>query len=234
MISRGRTSSRAVFRRVRPARDRRRELVCLATRSPAPNRGAASRRDRPVRAAARGAREFGEPDTMSFAPRFRARTTSRTLGLSLALAALAALAACSSVPRQLAPPRVRMVSLSLLEATVDHQRFAVGLRVENPNAFEIPIKGIEFSARLSGQGVLIGESFEPATLPEQGTEMLDVEVTTEIVSSFASMLSVVQGPENSIPYEINGSLQLESGLDRRVPFSYSGAVPLSQATGAAR
>lgn len=145
-----------------------------------------------------------------------------------------ALAACGSVPRQIAPPRVQMASVSLLEATVDHQRFEVMLDVDNPNAFDIPIDGIEFSARLSGQGVLIGESNEPATLAAGGTEMLRVELTTELVSSFASLLSVVQGPDDAIPYELNGSLKIASGIDRRVRFSYSGQVPLRSMAGAAR
>lgn len=149
-------------------------------------------------------------------------------------AILLALAACSSVPRQMASPRVQLVSLSLLDATVDHQRFEATFDIANPNPFDIPIAGLEFSARLSGQGVLIGESTEPVTLPAQGTETVSVEVTTEIVSSLASMLAVVQGPDNAIPYEVNGVLRIASGLERRARFSYSGRVPLSSAAGASR
>lgn len=150
------------------------------------------------------------------------------------LVAACAVAACSSIPRELAQPRVTMESLALAEATVDHQRFVVMLRFDNPNPFDIPIEAVEFSARLSGQGVLIGESAESATLPARGTETLRVEVTTEIVSSFESMLAVVRGPEDAIPYELNGRITLASGFDRRVRISASGAVPLSQATGAVR
>lgn len=173
---------------------------------------------------------------MSARRRTPTRRSRRGLLRAAALVPLCALAlaACGSVPRQIAPPRVQMVSVSLLEATVDHQRFEVMLDVDNPNAFDIPIDGIEFSARLSGQGVLIGRSNEPATLPGGGTEMLRVELTTELVSSFASLLSVVQGPDNAIPYELSGSLRVASGIDRRVRFSGSGQVPLRSAAGAAR
>lgn len=158
----------------------------------------------------------------------------RNLCRAALLAAACAAAACSSIPRELAQPRVTMESLSLAEATVDHQRFVVVLRFDNPNPFDIPLDGLEFSARLSGQGVLIGESVEPATLPARGTETVRVEVTTEIVSSFESMLAVVRGPDNAIPYELNGTLMLASGFERRVGISASGAVPLSQTTGGER
>ncbi len=163
----------------------------------------------------------------------RQRNEALWTGAVAALCALL-LAACSSVPRQLTPPRVQLVSLSLLEASVDHQRFELMFSVENPNEFDIPIAGLEYSARLSGQGVLIGQSFEPATLPARGTETLSVELTTELVSSFASMLAVVQGPEDAIPYELNGVLRVAGGLERRVRFSHSGRVPLSSTTGARR
>lgn len=158
----------------------------------------------------------------------------RNPGRAAVLAAVCALAACSSIPRDLAPPSVSMRSLSLAEATVDHQRFVILLEFDNPNPFDIPVAALEFRARLSGQGVLIGESREPVTLPARGTESVQVEVTTGIVSSFESMLAVVRGPENTIPYELNGRLTLASGFDRRVALSASGAVPLSQAAGAAR
>lgn len=157
----------------------------------------------------------------------------RRARLLVAAVCLLALGACSSVPRQIAPLQVELVSLTLLDATVDHQRFAATFEIANPNPFDIPIDGLEFSARLSGQGVLIGETFEPASLPAGATHTLRAEVTTEIVSSLASMLAVVQGPDNAIPYELNGAIRIASGLERRARFSYSGRVPLSSA-GAAR
>lgn len=158
----------------------------------------------------------------------------RHIARTLLVAPLVGLSACSSVPRRIAAPRVELVSLTLLEANVDHQRFAALLNVSNPNPFEIPIDGVSFSARLSGQGVLIGESDEAARLPARASEQIRVEVTTELVSSLASMLAVVRGGDNAIPYELNGALRLASGIDRRVRFSYSGRVPLSSASGAAR
>lgn len=162
----------------------------------------------------------------------RCRRTNLRAAIAVSLCLLG-LAACSSIPRELASPRVQLASLELLAATRDSQRFAVTLSVDNPNAFEIPLSGVEFSARLSGQGVLIGESSEPATLPARGNEMLRVEVTTEIVSSFSSLLAVLEGPGSGMPYELNGELRLASGMDRRVRFRYSGRVPLSRADGAA-
>lgn len=156
----------------------------------------------------------------------------RTAGVSPVLAAafcVLALTSCSSVPRQMAPLRVQLTSLSLLDGGVNFQRFAAVFSVDNPNAFDVPVDSFEFSARLSGQGVLIGDSSVPTTFAAGGTDTLRIEVTTEIVSSFESLLAVVQGPDNAIPYDLNGVIRIQGALERRVPFSYSGRVPLSAA-----
>lgn len=158
------------------------------------------------------------------------RTTATT---ALWLTIFAALGAgCSSLPRDIVAPRVRMIGLSVIDASGAAQRFRVTLQLENRNAFAIPIESLRFSARLAGQGVLMGDSAEPVTLPAQGNETLRVEVRTDLVSSLSSLLAVVRGPEDALPYEINGDLSVSRS--RQFPFSYRGEVPLTATLGTRR
>ena len=60
----------------------------------------------------------------------------RTIAL---LMSVVGLVACSSLPRQLASPRVELVELRLLQASFDGQRFAVRLVLDNPNPVPIPV-----------------------------------------------------------------------------------------------
>ena len=143
-----------------------------------------------------------------------------------------ALAACSSVPRSVAPPEVELVGLSLLEATPDGQRFRVSLLLDNPNDIELPVQSIRFNARLGGEGILSGESLAPLDLPARGRETLRLEVQTDLVSSVSRLLALVQGPGDAVPYEINGRLTLSGRTARSLPFSQSGSVPLSASMGA--
>lgn len=156
-------------------------------------------------------------------------------GAWLALgAALLALAACSSVPRTVAPPDVRLVSLSLLEATGDGQRFRVSLSIDNPNDLALPIQSLRFNARLGGEGILSGESLEPLELPARGRETVRLEIETDLVSSVSRLLAVVQGPDDGLAYELNGRLMLAGRTERSLPFSTSGTVPLTATMGGAR
>jgi LEA14-like dessication related protein len=161
-----------------------------------------------------------------------ASRTTATTASALWLAALIALGGCSSLPRDIVAPRVQMIGLSVIDASGTEQRFRVTLRLQNPNAVAIPIESLRFSARLAGQGVLMGDSAAPVTLPARGTETVRVEVRTDLVSSLSSLLAVVRGPEDALPYEINGDLSV--GRSRQFPFSYRGDVPLTATLGTRR
>ena len=58
----------------------------------------------------------------------------RTYVLLTVCVCLLGLHGCSSLPRQLAPPRAEVMELRIVQAGFDGQRFAVRLDLFNPNA----------------------------------------------------------------------------------------------------
>lgn len=160
-----------------------------------------------------------------------ARSTAiRRVGLAIVLAALPY--GCASTPAAVAPPDVELSSLSLVEAEGDSQRFRLTLRLHNASDVAIPIESLRFTARLAGQGLLMGQSLEPIELPARGTRSVEVDVTTELVSSVSSLLSMVRGPNDAIGYELNGAVMVSGRIERRLAFSRSGEVPLTATMGA--
>ncbi len=147
----------------------------------------------------------------------------------LFLAVLPALltAGCSSIPRRLAPIQPELLSVSLVEASFEGQRFQVELMLSNPNAVEIPVRQIEFDVRLAGEGLLQGVSYVPVTLPAQGRETVTVEIFSEIVSSVSRLMSLAEGPDNSLDYELQGLLTLDVAMREPVAMAYRGRVPLT-------
>ena len=122
----------------------------------------------------------------------------RTVSVVTTALCLCLIQACSSLPRQLAPPQVELVELRLLQASFDGQRFAVQLLLSNPNPVPIPVLFVEFNVRLAGEGLLDGRSLSPFTLPAGGSQSVDVEIFSNLVSSASRLLSLVQGPTNSL------------------------------------
>ncbi len=160
-------------------------------------------------------------------PGTSAAKRSRVLAaLALAAVVAASIQACSSVPRRLAPPRANLLSLSVLEAGTGGQLFELRLELVNPNAAEIPVVRMDFDIRLSGEGLLSGTHFTPFTLPGLGSEFLDVEVFSELVSSASRLMAVTQGPNNELGYEFRGELVLDASLRDPIVVFERGQVPL--------
>ncbi len=154
------------------------------------------------------------------------RRTRVLLGICVCLLGLQG---CSSLPRQLAPPRAEVVELRIVQAGFDGQRFAVRVDLFNPNPVPIPVRFVEFNVRLSGEGLLDGRSAAPFTLPAGGTEVIEVEIFSNLVSSATRLLAVVQGPTNTLEYEIQGELTLDVSMREPLGFYHRGQVPLSVA-----
>jgi LEA14-like dessication related protein len=132
--------------------------------------------------------------------------------------------ACSGTSRSIQPPRVELIGLSVLQPS---QRFRVSLLVSNPNAEPVPIEELRFSVRLAGEGRLNGNSSAPLTVAAFGQETLRVDVDADMVSSVSRLISLVQGPQSTLQFEIVGDLTTDRRGRNSFTFTASGQVPLS-------
>lgn len=144
----------------------------------------------------------------------------RVLATSLLLAMLFA---CSSTPK-LEPPRLAIMNVAMLSADMFNQQFILHMSVQNPNDQELKVKGIEYTLFLEGDAFAEGTS-QSIKLPSKGETEFDLTVRTNFVSSFGRLLSRLNG-KTVLAYEIEGTVLLESGFLRKLPFHESGQVSL--------
>ncbi len=121
--------------------------------------------------------------------------------------------------------RIAVQSLEPLPAIASKQRFRVALVVDNMDTEPVKIRGIEIKLRLADEGIIDGQT-PPLVVEALDRQTLTIEVGSEIVSSLSRLLSFVQGPENTLPYEIYGKVTLDRKRIDPLPFSSSGQVPL--------
>jgi LEA14-like dessication related protein len=146
-------------------------------------------------------------------------------GLAILLAV--AIAGCQSMAQPIETPVVRLLSLSLVGASLSEQRFGVRLLVENPNAVPIPVDNFDFEVRLGGAGILSGRSLAGFTLPAGGQEIVTAEVSSDLVASVSRLFALVQGPDDGLVYELTGRLNLRGAFRPPLNFYARGEVPLS-------
>jgi LEA14-like dessication related protein len=146
-----------------------------------------------------------------------------------AAAAILAITACTGVG-DLQTPTLEVVSVQMLSTDMFAQRFTLRMHVQNPNNVELPVKGIDYKLILMGDQFAEGMTNEPFVLPALGEAEFDMTVTTNFVSSFGRLISRMGGGRlEDIDYELAGTLMLDKGFVRKIPFNKRGTVDFTRA-----
>ncbi|MGH1359460.1 MAG: LEA type 2 family protein [Burkholderiaceae bacterium] len=151
------------------------------------------------------------------------------LGAALAVAVL--LSGCASFQGRDAPI-VRVVSLQPLPGEGLELRFALKLRVQNPDGRPIAYNGVAVKLAVDGYGLASGVDDQQGVVPRYGESVLTVPVT---VSPFAALRQLFarlerrSGPEPASPgqvaavqYKLTGKLGADDGFNA-VRFEASGS-----------
>ncbi len=146
----------------------------------------------------------------------------RTLlaGLTLVLA----LSACALFPSR-DPLNINVVGIDPLPGQDLEIRFAVKLRLQNPNDTDIQYDGVALNLDVNGRLLASGVSDQKGTIGRFSEGVLTVPVT---VSAFAALRQAVgladQQRLDNLPYELHG--KLAGGLFGTMRFEDSGTLNL--------
>jgi len=149
----------------------------------------------------------------------------------LAVACLGA-AGCASIPSHLVAPQVDLVGIQMLSTDMFAQKFKVRVKVTNPNDLEVPVRGLDYQIFLMGDSFAEGNTSDRFVLPAKGEAEFDMTVTTNFVSSLGRLISRVGGGKlENLDYEIAGSVLLDKGMVRKIPFNHRGTVDVARLMG---
>lgn len=148
----------------------------------------------------------------------------RLIALLAVLGGLLAAGGCASVS-SLETPELQLTSFRVLEHEQDslEQRFAVGLRVINPNNRDIDIEGLDFSLDLNGRRLARGVSDRGFMLPRLGEAETTVVVTTSLLDVLRQAVQLGTRDE-ALDYRLRGRLHLGGVFLRSIPFDRSGKL----------
>lgn len=128
----------------------------------------------------------------------------KRIGLWVVLTLLLSMGGCSLFKPQ--APSVTLVGLRMIDASLFEQRFAFRLRVQNPNDFEIPLRGMSFELHLNDQPFAKGVSDRPATLPRLGETVLEVTAVSDLLGIFRQLAELQTRNQTSVSYVIKGRI----------------------------
>lgn len=154
-----------------------------------------------------------------------ARGARRWAGWLGAALLLLLLGACATIGGDAL--RVNVVGVEPLQGEGLELRFAVKLRVQNPNDAGVDFDGVAFDLDLDGKNVGTGVSDQKGTVPRFGETIITVPVSVSAFSAARLVLGLTDIQTRSeIPYAVSGKLA-GSGFGS-VRFSRSGTLKLPQ------
>ena len=132
------------------------------------------------------------------------------------------LAACSGLPSNAVAPKVSVADLTIKSLGLFEQRFDIGLRVSNPNDFELTIEALDFELEVNGQPFASALSQVSTRIAATSSTLLRIDATTQS----RDLIRQIQGlsPESlkaGVPYRIHGRIKTDRSSNW-VPFDHAG------------
>ncbi|NMX92290.1 MULTISPECIES: LEA type 2 family protein [unclassified Pseudomonas] len=147
----------------------------------------------------------------------------RLIGLTLSLVLLS-LSACALFPNRDAL-HINVVGIEPLQSQDLEVRFAVKLRVQNPNETAIDYNGVALDLEVNGRPLAAGVSDQQGSIPRFSETVLTVPVSVSAFSVLRQTLGLSQTQSlNNLPYVLRG--KLAGGLFGTVRFVDRGTLDL--------
>jgi LEA14-like dessication related protein len=157
----------------------------------------------------------------------RSPAFTRTWQRFCLLACAALLGGCAALQPYAESPRVSLVSIKPLNIEMLEQRYAIQLRILNPNSVELPVAGLSYALEINRREFAYGVSQQAVTIPPYGEALLEVEMVSSLLNVMRQLQQLDPSSEGGIAYRLHGSIGL-SGRGARLPFDYSGELVYQQ------
>ena len=145
---------------------------------------------------------------------------------TLLVALVLVLAGCASLGLR-EPVRINVVGIEPLPGQGMEIRFAVKLRVQNPNERAIDFDGLTLELDLNGKPFATGVSDRQGSVPRFGEALIELPVSVSAVAVLRQALDALEGtPTAEVPYTLRG--RLAGGLLGGMRFSDSGTLKLPE------
>lgn len=149
----------------------------------------------------------------------------RLIGLTLCLILLS-LSACALFPNR-DPLHINVVGIEPLQSQDLEVRFAIKLRVQNPNDTAIDYNGVALDLEVNGRPLAAGVADQQGSIPRFSETVLTVPVSVSAFSVLRQTLGLSQTQTqslNNLPYVLRG--KLAGGLFGTMRFVDRGTLDL--------
>ena len=131
-------------------------------------------------------------------------------------------AACSGLPLNAVAPKVSLADVDIKRLGLFEQRFDVGLRINNPNDFDLKIEALEFELEVNGRPFAQSLSRTATLIPAASSTVLRVDAIMQSRNLIQQIRTLPpETLKDGVPYRIKGRVKTDRS-SHWLPFDHSG------------
>jgi LEA14-like dessication related protein len=147
----------------------------------------------------------------------------RTVPILAALVVALMFGGCATMQAPLEPPHVGLTDMRIVDATLFEQRYALKVRVQNPNAVALPIKGMDYRLDINDVELGRGVSDNTVTVPAYGEAVLEITLVSSLGRILDQVRALKSGKGQSLRYRLVGGISIANRIGK-LPFDYHGEI----------
>ena len=143
-------------------------------------------------------------------------------------AALLFLSGCATMNPGYEEPTVELVSFKALPPNGFEQNFEIGLKLTNPNNFELPFNGISCQLSLAGEALARGVTSDIPTAAAYGESRFVVPVSTSLMGGINVIRALMASRGQDVSYQMQAKIDIAIPFVPKFTVIQDGIVPLGQ------
>lgn len=121
-------------------------------------------------------------------------------------------------------PHVHLLKVDVVKARLHEQRFNLFFRIDNPNDFELSIRGLAYDIQLNGVPLATGESNQSLDIPAHGRRELKIPVRTNLWRHLKGVVKSLEDTSKPIRYQLRGEVKTGLLFGRSVHLQRNGEI----------
>lgn len=121
-------------------------------------------------------------------------------------------AGCASLRPAFETPSVDVISFKLLPSPNLAPRFEIGMRIVNPNATELRLRGISYKVLLNNYPVVEGAANDLPVVAAYGQAEFNVTATVGLIEGMRFVNDLLQNGDRQVAYRLQAKLDIGAML----------------------
>lgn len=135
------------------------------------------------------------------------------------------LSGCATLNLDYEEPNIELVSFRAMPASGFEQNFEIGLKLTNPNNFELPFNGISYQLSVAGETLAHGVATNIPTAKAYGESRFVVPVSTSLLGGIAVIKALMNSQGQDISYQLKAKLDIDIPFMPRLNVIQEGIIP---------